>query len=881
MTTRRVAVVPHTHWDREWYSPFQTFRLRLVDMLDELIPLLETDPSYSRYLLDGQMAVVDDYLEVRPEMEERLRHLGASGRLSVGPWYILVDEFLTTPETLIRDLQLGIERGAAFGGASPVGYLPDMFGHIAQMPQILAQAGFAHTVLWRGVPSAITKTGFTWVAPDGTSIRAEYLTSGYGNGASLPMDAKALLRRVNDYLTSEGSFLLGDLLYMNGSDHLPPQPHLGRVIAEANDLQDDIHFDVTSLAEYLADCPTDGLEVWDRELRSGFRSNILMGVLSNRVDVKQLASSTYVALERRAEPFAALLSSLPYPDSVLRIAWREVIRNAAHDSICACSVDETDEAVLHRFYEARQIATGVAERALTNFGATLADPGLVVINARADDRGGLVEAIVTGEQFDAATMQFLDERSAYPSSMTLEAPAVRAILSIIQGTRIDENAYVTAASLGEDGDVLTLDATVGSREVADVDLNTVREQLMSALTARPDRMTRVTLTQPALRRVLGHVSAVPGFGWAPFAPVAPSSPVRAEGSTGLTNGDVTVVVDEATGTFALNGVPGYGRIVDGGDYGDSYNYSPPAGDSLVDTPTSVTVTVLETGPVRGRVRVAATYQWPESIDPGTHQRVGTHSVDVTTTIEVRADDPLVHVETTFVNPVRDHRVRVHLPLARPATTSRAECAFTVVERGLTAEGRPEEFGLPTFPSRRFVQAGGVTVAHDGLHEYELVDIEGGEAHTLAVTVLRATGMLSRLGMTMRPLPAGPLTPAEGLQMVGATITARYAITTSDINPYLAADELLLPLETCGSPGGGTRPNRGTSFTIRGAEVSSVRRVEGVLEIRVFNPTDVATRVEMPGAHGWLVDLRGRGLELVEGQFNLRAHGIATVRVTSG
>ncbi len=155
MTPRRprhVAIVPHTHWDREWYEPFQSFRLRLVRMLDTLIPLLEGDPSYARFLLDGQMAVVDDYLEVRPENEARIRALAAARRLSMGPWYILMDEFLVSGETIVRNLQSGMLRGAAFGGAMEVGYLPDMFGHIAQMPQILRLAGFEHAVVWRGVP---------------------------------------------------------------------------------------------------------------------------------------------------------------------------------------------------------------------------------------------------------------------------------------------------------------------------------------------------------------------------------------------------------------------------------------------------------------------------------------------------------------------------------------------------------------------------------------------------------------------------------------------------------------------------------------------------------------------------------------------------------
>jgi hypothetical protein len=149
-----------------------------------------------------------------------------------------------------------------------------------------------------------------------------------------------------------------------------------------------------------------------------------------------------------------------------------------------------------------------------------------------------------------------------------------------------------------------------------------------------------------------------------------------------------------------------------------------------------------------------------------------------TTVEVRADERPVRVTTTFVNPSRDHRLRVHLPLPEPAAVSVAESAFGAVTRGLTIEGRPDERGLPTFPARRFVSAGGLTVVHDGVAEYELVDIDpagGGSAEpratALALTLLRATGMLSRLGMAYRPFPAGPLTPVDGLQLVGRPITA--------------------------------------------------------------------------------------------------------------
>ena len=163
-----------------------------------------------------------------PRRRDGSGHWRRRGDLSIGPWYILIDEFLASGETIVRDLQMGIVRGAAFGGVMGVGYLPDMFGHIAQMPQILRLAGFAHAVVWRGVPSSVTKTGFVWASPDGSSVRAEYLPVGYGNGSALPDDAKALVRRTRDNVAEVEEFLLDDLLCMNGSDHLMPQPHLGR-----------------------------------------------------------------------------------------------------------------------------------------------------------------------------------------------------------------------------------------------------------------------------------------------------------------------------------------------------------------------------------------------------------------------------------------------------------------------------------------------------------------------------------------------------------------------------------------------------------------------------------------------------------------------------
>jgi hypothetical protein len=885
-------VVPHTHWDREWYDPFQTYRLKLVRLVDELLDLMESDSSYGHFLLDGQLAVVDDYLEIRPESEPRIRALVAAGRLTVGPWYILMDEFLVSGETIVRNLQKGILRGSAFGGVMEVGYLPDMFGHIAQMPQILDQAGLGHAVVWRGVPSAVSRSAFRWTAPDGSGVRAEYLVAGYGNGAALPEDAKQLVRRLGSLADEFDSFLAAGapMLLMNGSDHLRPQHWLGRVVAEANALQDDFDLAITSLSDYLATAPTEGLVEWRGELRSGSRSNVLMGVASNRVDVKQAAARAECSLEQLAEPLSALFAPAGrWPAPFLDLAWTLVIRNSAHDSICACSADEVVDAVLHRYAEARQIGEGLTEQAMQAVGRSMAAPGPVAVNPSARTRGGMVDVIVPAVGDPGPDVQVLSERSGLPGTLTLDGETVRNMLGLLQGSRIDDQSYVTDVTLSEDETGLDVTLAIGPEPREGVPVEEVKRELFTRLTAAPSTEVRLHIDQPPVRRLLARQEPVPGFGWSRFTSAPLTHPVRLEGepSTGLvlTNGTVTVGIDPASGTFSLDGIAGYGRLVDGGDHGDTYNYSPPANDTVVDTPTSVLVVAGDPGPVRATADVIVTYEWPEFVDGATHARTGLRTVTVTTTLELRADEAAVRVRTRFTNPSRDHRLRVHLPLRAPAATSSAECAFGTVERGLTAEGRDEEFGLPTFPSRRFVTAGGVTVVHEGLLEYELIDIDAGGApdgtgpvaSTLALTLLRATGMLSRLGMALRPLPAGPMDALDGPQMLGP-VDVHYALCVSGADPYDLADEVLLPLQVTGSFGGGSRGDRGTELTVGGARVSSVRRQAGALEVRVFNPTDSATTVHVTDRSGWLVDLRGRPVAPFEDSFALRAHGIATARL---
>jgi len=400
--SRKVAVVAHTHWDREWYRPFESFRSRLVGVMDDVLALLAGDPSYAQFLLDGQMAALDDYLAVRPEAASAVADLTRSGRLAIGPWYVLMDEFCVSGETIVRNLQLGLRKASGFGGAQAVGYLPDMFGHIAQMPQILCQAGLEQAVVWRGVPASVDRTGFWWTSPDGSTVRAEYLPVGYANGAFLPPDAPSLLRRIEAH-EAELAGLLGSesstLLLMNGGDHHGPQPGMPALLVAANADQEHYRFEQTSLHEYLKNAPTEGLPSWAGELRSGARANILMGVLSNRVDIKVAAAVAERTLERLAEPLAALwLLPELWPGDQLDRAWLAVIRNSAHDSICACSADEVGRAVLTRYDRATALGSDVVESALSIAEVATVSRGPIVVNPSPRRRSGLIELVLPGTE---------------------------------------------------------------------------------------------------------------------------------------------------------------------------------------------------------------------------------------------------------------------------------------------------------------------------------------------------------------------------------------------------------------------------------------------------------------------------------------------------
>jgi hypothetical protein len=392
MEAPAIFLVPHTHWDREWYLPFDEFLSRLVDMMDGLIELLDREPRFTHFHLDGQATVIDDYLSVRPEREPDIRRLASEGRISVGPWYTQMDEFLVSGESLIRNLEWGMRRARELGARPPVaGYLPDQFGHVGQMPQILRKAGLEWAVVWRGVPAAIDRTAFTWESPDGSSVLAEYLAFGYGLGALMVRaeDAGALaahLRSVVELLAPLST--RGRLLVPVGGDHQVPARKLAPLLEEAGG-RAGVGARIGSIADYLDGATSEGRQTWRGELRSAARAQLLPGVYSNRVHQKRERARVEGLLERYAEPLAALVPGFEWPERELAEAWRLLLWNGAHDSVCGCSVDQVARDVDARNARARSIAQGIADRALLSLGEKVRVPGRLRFNPSPFEREGV------------------------------------------------------------------------------------------------------------------------------------------------------------------------------------------------------------------------------------------------------------------------------------------------------------------------------------------------------------------------------------------------------------------------------------------------------------------------------------------------------------
>ncbi len=797
-------VVSHTHWDRAWYLPFERFRVRLVRLVERLCDLLEADPAFAAFTLDGQTVLLDDVFDVRPDLRPRVERLVATGRLVVGPFYVLPDLFLVSFESLARNLSRGLALRDALGtppGASPVGYVPDPFGQPEAMPTLLRGFGIDAFFFSRGLGSAHgtddplsnspPRAAFWWAGPDGARVLALYGRDGYFNAAALghaddygrfdgaSPDAALAVAQI-EATADRFRDLLPDgapLLLLNGFDHMPEQAALPALLDAVGAERPDWDLRHTTLADYVdalretLAAGGEALPVVRGDLLGNAHHPVLASVWSTRLYLKRAHDAAERFLLDVAEPVAAMLpagllgmEATPDARPLLALAWRSLLRAQPHDDLCGCSVDavhlDTEAAIRH----ARETA-------------------LEAVRERLD---ALVLGGLAPTDAPAGTDVIVLHPHPTPGRVTVDVDVLVANDGGEFGT-VPPPRRLAAV----DGDGRAVEVVVLSSEAP-----VLRSAYLSATWGRRYRV-RLTLDAPACGYTVVRVY-----------------------EDGDADGDASAasVLNDAAAALARRL-----RIEWERDAGDTYSFSPvpePAPDGDADASAAPRIWTARLAHLRPHptdprtVRATWTLDVPACLnaDPTGLSLVPDGSaptVRLTLRAELRDDGAAgVSVRVRYANRARDGRLRLVVPTGCDPSAS----IRTGSHLGLTPRTRIEAETPETAPARYAAFPGELDYATHPMRDFVLIDdapgevAPGGDIATgtarrawvaarglpevetradagetwVAVTLCRSVGWLSRKGGRIRRVAAGPQLPTPGAQclrtmggdvLVGSTLAA--------------------------------------------------------------------------------------------------------------
>ncbi|MCP4642506.1 MAG: hypothetical protein GY851_18825 [bacterium] len=870
-----IHVVSNTHWDREWLNNFQETRMMLVEFFDRLLEILDNHPDYDSYLLDSQAVPVEDYLELRPEAEDRIRAHVTDGRLMIGPWYTDPECFLINGESLVRNLVYGHRVARSFGKVMKVGHTPFSYGQNSQMPQIYKGFGIDTILFYHGVDKDEVPNEFIFEGADGTQVLGSQMSSGarynfyhniyravvYGEtindreytwpmgglpfhrcGERHAMEHHLLLDPVKRYLKSRIKNSVQQLraaeiavattrylAFMQGHDSSLPDEVTLAIIKEARKhLPNDtiLHSNLPALMEKVK-AAAKNLTVLRGERRTpglcDVRYHLYSDVTSSRTRMKRLNIHAEQMLQHWAEPFAAVAWSLgaDYPAAQLDLAWKTLLKCHAHDSIAGSGVDDIERDMMYRLRQVMNISEGIARR------------GLEQVQLRIDNS---------------------------------DVPTDDIVVTVFNPSPFPRTEIVTAA--------LDLPATSGYAGFSIVEAGKKRPQPVQMVSREPHHSVvnhagNATAMMACDRAVCRfQARAIPGMGYATYR--LHREPVICHDRlvTGLNtmqnehlavriNADGTLrIANKATGAV----FDGLHYFEDGGEAGHAWMHIEPGLDRIVTSVGSpATVALEEDGPFLARYRVVCRMTIPAGLDenggdpwkrldgaPSPCKRTDeAKELTIRSWITLKKGARAVEVVTRFDNACKNHRLRVMFPTRLDASVCHAETAFDVVER-------PIEYGPdspwhkrsidPTFPMHRFVDVSdgtnGLSVINEGLREYQ---VTSDTDRAIALTLMRAYEVsLTTVSKRWEIHPEMELSQCQGRHEFRYAIYP-HARTWAEGETLAEAERLAVEVEPVqAGTHSGDLPKRMSFLIVEPSNlaVSAVKRAEDGdgLVVRLFNPT---------------------------------------------
>lgn len=762
---KKVYIISHSHWDREWYMPYEQHHMRLITLIDDLLEQFETNPDFNSFHLDGQTISLDDYLEVRPNKREALQKAITEGKLKIGPFYILQDDFLTSSESNTRNMLVGLEESRKWGAPVKLGYFPDTFGNMGQAPQMMLEGGLDVTAYGRGVKP----TGFNnvvindekytsqysemwWEGSDKSKVLGILFANWYSNGNEIPAEKEAAIKFWDTKLADAEQFAsTNHLLMMNGCDHQPLQKDVTDAIKLANELYPDYEFLHSNFEDYInavkADLPED-LNTVEGELTSQETDGwyTLANCSSSRIYLKQRNTEVSRQLENITEPLATMAAEITgeYPHDQLRYAWKLLMQNHPHDSICGCSVDEVHQEMMTRYLKSHEVGKFLANEALetlTNAIDTSKFPEgskpFVVVNTTGQNKTGYVETMI---EWKRKPFSEGSPGELFYSLKDEEKPSFNVV---------DENGNPVEV------EVLDVETTFGY----DLPKDAFRIPFMATYV-----------------KVRLHLDKMAGLSWKGFAliegdaPKFNDSPIYDEASQTLENKVIKAVISEdgrLSITDKKNDVT-YDNMLtfeNVGDIANEYIFKQPKNDTPIfahEFPYEIEVKTNNS--LIAEIILKQTMMIPHAAEEllqeemkavlEMRQRNAGRSSELIpfvmeTTITLEKNSEQLKFATYYNNQSENHRLRVLFPTGIETDKHYAESIFEVIERPNYVSSSWTNSTNPQH-QHSFVNVQdenkGVTVSNFGINEYEILN----DQNTIALTILRSTGELGDWGYFPTP-----------------------------------------------------------------------------------------------------------------------------------
>jgi alpha-mannosidase len=787
--------------------------MKLVELVDKLLDILEMEDDYKYFMLDGQTIVLEDYLEIRPQNRNLLEKYIKNGRILVGPWYVLPDEFLVSPEAIIRNLLIGKKICEQFGSRMMIGYIPDPFGHIGQMPQILQGFGIKNACFRRGL--ADEPIELWWEAPDGSKVLTSYLRDGYDNAVNLPLDSMDnFLSEVNRFSSSLKPYLkTNHLLLMNGSDHIEPDGRTPKCIQFANKRnQEDVLLHSTLEKYFVAleeEINSNNIElptVHD-ELRECKRHELLPGVLSTRNWIKQRDQECERLLEKWVEPFTAWASFLDRKaqekvekgKQIIEYAWKLLLKCHPHDSICGCSIDQVYKEMAPRFDQVEQIGERIALQSLNRISRHVQTTNkiqefksaIVVFNASQYPQTGMVSVEIPlpagseNLQISDSDGNLLDSESEKKhwqtiTELSFDTEGMKSAIFMLSEGKIS-GMSVLDIGFSRIGQKVEIELVLDQNSVPNLSvLEKAKHEIVRFFEDITIQEYAIKARTPVVCNIRMLAEKVPGFGYKTFWVKSDDTKEKTAqilDESYIENEFIHISVDPKLNKIVLldkesgSTFVGLNEFEDSGDAGDKYNYNPPPENETVYSKIqafSISKTVNQQV-----LNIKYSLQVPNALSDDRKTRIETiDNLNIESEMILTNGVPRIDIKTTLDNQAKDHRLRVLFPTGIATKEYITDNHFLHTKREITEfafqDGWMEQ-PRPEVPQRLFSMVSknekGILVANCGLPEVEVFQDDNAKA-VIAITLLRCTGWLSRDDLKLRPRAAGPVVPTPDAQELG-------------------------------------------------------------------------------------------------------------------